>query len=91
MLTEDDPLFPNWDQDATAELDRYELQDAVEVIAGLRLAATELAAALDAVTAEQAARHGRRSDGAQFTVSSIARYMIHDTIHHLWDVTRLRP
>src|SRR5687768_6941130 len=27
MLDEDDPLFPNWDQDATADEERYDLQD----------------------------------------------------------------
>jgi hypothetical protein len=30
---------------------------------------------------------GARSDGAQFTVESFARYFIHDPIHHLYDVT----
>lgn len=27
MLTEDDPLYPNWDQDETAVADRYGEQD----------------------------------------------------------------
>src|SRR4051812_9064389 len=27
MLTQDDPAFPNWDQDATAVEDRYDEQD----------------------------------------------------------------
>jgi len=30
---------------------------------------------------------GRRSDGAVFTVASFARYMVHDPVHHLYDVT----
>jgi hypothetical protein len=32
----------------------------------------------------------RRSDGARFTVASFARYMVHDPIHHLYDVTGVR-
>ncbi|NDG11232.1 MAG: hypothetical protein EB111_05220 [Actinobacteria bacterium] len=29
---------------------------------------------------------GFRSDGSAFTVESIARYLMHDPVHHLWDV-----
>jgi len=35
MLSQDDPLFPNWDQDATAVADRYAAQDPAEVAAAL--------------------------------------------------------
>ena len=31
MLAEDDPLFPNWDQDATAREERYDEQDPATV------------------------------------------------------------
>ncbi len=37
---------------------------------------------------DQWARTGVRSDGAEFTVDSFARYFIHDPIHHLDDVRR---
>jgi hypothetical protein len=37
--------------------------------------------------ADGAIRPGRRSDGASFTIDTISRYMVHDTIHHVWDVT----
>ncbi len=50
--------------------------------------AVALAAAFDSVTAEQWPRPGRRSDGASFTVSSIAKYLVHDLVHHRWDVNR---
>ena len=33
-------------------------------------------------------RTGFRSDGAAFTVATFARYLVHDPIHHLHDVTR---
>ena len=31
-------------------------------------------------------RKGQRSDGAAFTIDTFGRYMVHDPIHHLWDV-----
>jgi hypothetical protein len=87
MLTEPNPLFPNWDQDATAVADRYEEQEPRLVVERLVAAAEVLAARLESVAPADQQRRGRRSDGALFTVDSIARYMIHDPVHHLWDVT----
>jgi hypothetical protein len=88
MLTEDDPLFPNWDQDETAISDRYDLQDPLVVRRELAIAGDLLAERFDAVTAGEWLRTGMRSDGARFTVDSIGRYFLHDPIHHLWDVSR---
>jgi hypothetical protein len=88
MLTEDDPLFPNWDQDETAVAERYGEQDPATVARELQDAATALAAHFDQVAGEQWDRPGRRSDGAEFTVATFARYFVHDPVHHLWDVTR---
>ena len=31
-------------------------------------------------------RMGLRSDGAEFTIETFAQYVIHDPMHHLWDV-----
>src|ERR1700739_173973 len=87
MLTEDDPLYPNWDQDETAVADRYDLQDPARVAEELSCAADVIAARFSAVTGGQWTRPGRRSDGATFTVETFARYFIHDPIHHLHDVT----
>jgi hypothetical protein len=42
------------------------------------------------VTGAQWQRTGSRSDGADFTVESFARYFIHDPVHHLYDVTGVR-
>ena len=88
MLREDDPLFANWDQDETALAERYNEQDPAVVANDLVVAGTDLADAFDAVTGDQWQRTGRRSDGAAFTVDSFARYLIHDPVHHLWDVRR---
>ncbi len=87
MLEQDDPLFPNWDQDQTAIEDRYADQDPLLVTAELLEAAQALATAFTAVGDDQWRRPGRRSDGAEFTVETFARYLIHDPVHHLHDVT----
>ena len=87
MLTEDDPLYPNWDQDETAVADNYASQDPAVVADELVVAADALAHHFAAVSADQWLRPGRRSDGASFTVETFARYFIHDPVHHLYDIT----
>ncbi|MEW1935633.1 DinB family protein [Rhodococcus sp. NPDC079359] len=86
VLTEDDPEFANWDQDATALADDYNSQDPATVASELGDAARALADDFAAVLPENRHRTGRRSDGSNFSVESLAAYYIHDPIHHLWDV-----
>ena len=64
MLTEDNPLFPNWDQNETAIADRYDTQDPSTVAGELAAAADEIATRFAGVNGEQWDRSGRRSDGA---------------------------
>jgi hypothetical protein len=90
MLSQDDPLFPNWDQDATAVAERYQDQDPAEVAAALSEAGQAIASRFAGVTGGQWRQTGRRSDGASFTVETFARYFIHDPMHHLYDVTGQR-
>jgi DinB superfamily len=90
LLTKDAPLFPNWDQDATAVADRYGEQRPVLVAAELSQAAEAIAARFATVTGGLWLRTGTRSDGAVFTVETFARYFIHDPVHHLYDVTGTR-
>jgi hypothetical protein len=87
MLEEDGPHYANWDQDQTAIADRYAEQVPDRVAEELAAAAAEQADRFDAVTPDQWARTGHRSDGATFTVETFARYFVHDPIHHVWDVT----
>jgi hypothetical protein len=87
MLTEADPLYENWDQDATAVASRYGDQDARVVSGEVADAADALATDFDTVPATGWDRPGRRSDGASFTVASFSRYLVHDLVHHVWDVT----
>lgn len=86
MIREDDPLFKNWDQDASAVEGNYSAQDSITVGGDLEAAGNRLADRLDSVSGSVWDRQGRRSDGSTFTVDSIARYMVHDPIHHLHDV-----
>jgi DinB superfamily len=87
MLAGDDPLFPNWDQDATAVASDYPTQQPAKVSAELDAAAQVLAGHFAELSNDQWARPGRRSDGASFTVESFARYLLHDPVHHLHDVS----
>jgi hypothetical protein len=87
MLTADGPHYPNWDQDATAVEGRYGEQDPVVVAAELVAAAELLADRFEQVSGAQWERTVFRSDGAQFTVETFARYFIHDPLHHYYDVT----
>jgi len=86
MLTEDDPVYANWDQDATAVERHYADSEPVTVAAELAGAAAALADRFDQVEGDQWNRPGRRSDGASFTVDTFSRYLLHDVEHHLWDV-----
>jgi hypothetical protein len=87
MLTEDDPLYPNWDQDETAVAQRYGEQDPAQVQLELTEAAQRLASQFETVAGSAWERPGRRSDGATFTVETFARYLVHDPVHHLHDAT----
>ena len=87
MLSEDGPTFANWDQDATAITERYDLQDPLVVRRQLTTAANQLAERFESVSGAQWSRVGLRSDGATFTIESFGRYLLHDPFHHLWDVS----
>ena len=86
LLTQEDPLFDNWDQDATALADRYDLQDPQVVAVELEDAADSTADLFDSVTDDQWGRSGRRSNGSEFTVLTLGQYFLHDVVHHLHDV-----
>ncbi|MEZ0447705.1 DinB family protein [Cellulomonas sp. ICMP 17802] len=86
LLTRDDPLFDNWDQDATALEERYAEQDPTVVAEQLVAAAEVTAARFDGVSGDQWDRSGRRSNGSEFTVLTLGQYFLHDVVHHLHDV-----
>jgi hypothetical protein len=90
MLTVDDPVFMNWDQDVTA-IEKAYFEQRPDVVAGELASEVALtAAAFDAVRPEQWTRRGRRSNGSVFTVATFAVYFLHDIEHHVQDVARPR-
>jgi SAM-dependent methyltransferase len=86
MLEQDEPRFPNWDQDETAVEERYREQDPATVAAELLDAAERVAARYESVPPGAWGRRGIRSNGSLFTVESIGQYHLHDLVHHAWDV-----
>lgn len=88
MLEQDDPAYPNWDQDETAVAERYGEQDPDRVATELVDAAEALAARFDTVEGNAWELTGTRSDGARFTIETFARYLLHDPEHHIHDVER---
>jgi DinB superfamily len=87
MLENDDPLFENWDQDKTAVEDRYDEQDPAQVADEILASGAALADSFDSVPDDAWSRTGSRSDGSHFTIDSFSRYLLHDPVHHLHDVT----
>src|SRR5690625_63383 len=87
ILTEDDPTFGDWDPNEAALAGRYHELDPETVGAEILASAETLAAAVAAVPPESAGRRGLRSDGAAFTVTTLMQYLVHDLVHHLWDVS----
>jgi len=86
MLESDDPAFTDWDQDETALEERYWEQEPA-VVGGQLLAAAQTATSVfGGVPDDGWSRPGRRSNGSVFTVDALARYFVHDVVHHLHDV-----
>jgi hypothetical protein len=101
MLTRDDPVFDDWDQDEAAARGGYAEQDPQQVAVDIVDAASTIADRFASVPTQDSAqdgpaweRPGRRSDGSPFTVITLARYLLHELVHHLHDVrfaTRAQP
>lgn len=87
MLSEDNPQFADWDQDAAAVEGGYGGQDPALVAAELAAAAEAYAGTYDRVAQDQWERSGIRSNGSAFTVRTLGQYALHDLRHHLWDVS----
>ncbi len=95
LLEQEDPVFADGDQDATAVQDRYAEQDPARVATEVGRAAEELAALLGQLPPSEDAsprqRPGRRSNGSKVTVASLGRYVLHDLVHHEQDVAAAAP
>ena len=86
MIAQDEPTYPNWDQDATALASYYAEADPDIVADELAAAAEAIAARFDTVRPDSYGRRGLRSNGSEFTVTTLAQYFWHDVAHHLYDV-----
>ncbi len=91
IVSTDGPAFPNWDQDATAINDRYNEQSPEKVARQLVSAAESTAKRFSELTERQWERCGTRGDGAHFTIETLGRYLMHDPVHHLYDVGAAGP
>ena len=89
VLTEDAPTFAAWDQDATAVEQDYGSQDAAKVAEEVVAAAGSVAATYESVPDDAWERTGTRSNGDEFTVDTLARYHLHDLVHHAHDVSHV--
>ena len=88
MLEQENPLFEAVDHEDLAVRERFDLQDPARVSAEILEAAEELASAFDRVRGKDWQRTCLKSDGHQFTIESLGRYVLHDIVHHIWDITR---
>jgi DinB superfamily len=88
MLDEDEPRFPNWDQDETAIADDYAAQHPATVATELFDAASIIADTYAGMPADAWSRRGLRSNGSEFTIATISIYHLHDIVHHAHDVSR---
>ncbi len=86
MLAEDEPGFPDWDQDQAAVAGRYSEQEPAAVGRELVAAADRAADGYAAVPAGAWERRGRRGNGSEFSVATLGRYHLHDVVHHRHDV-----
>lgn len=86
VQTQDTPTLPNWDQDAAAVRGEYAAQDPALVAQQIAGRGRALLAVLASFAGADWERRTRRSDGAEFTALSLARYLVHDLAHHLHDV-----
>lgn len=87
QLRTDDPLFEDWDQNIAALDGQYLSQDPAEVAAELVAAAESTAAQIEAISGAQWDRPGRRVGRRDsFTVLTLARYILHEVLHHLHNV-----
>lgn len=91
MLTVDDAVFENWDQDAAAAAGNYAFEDPAGVALAIQESARDLAADFDEVRGDAWDRKGLRSNGSHFTVLTLGRYCLHDLVHHLHDVGSQLP
>lgn len=84
MITEDTPVFADYDGEAEAIRRRFWAADPAGVARQIAARTDETVDIVEGV--EDWERDGLRSDGRRFTVAQLCRYLLHDVEHHLHDV-----
>ena len=88
MLTQQEPTFLNWDQDATAIAKRYWEDDPMTVREALREAGTAWPTPSTRCATTSGHGQARAPTGHVSPSNRLVGTFLHDPIHHLWDVTR---
>ena len=86
MVSFDDPVFDNWDQDRAAIHGDYRSQNPERLLHEFTGWAVAAASVFAAVPDRQWTCSGRRSDGVRFTVLTLGANFLHEIEHHLQDV-----
>lgn len=81
------PKLAMWSPQEAAE--SYGGADANQVAYDLAANAGKAADVLDRVRGDDWTKQGHRGDGHVFTVDTLARYLLHDAEHHLWDAHQI--
>ena len=90
MLGEDNPTFANWDQDQTARRRRLRLAGARRGRRrGRRRPPTRSPRPTRPWPATSGSAPARAATATRFTVDTLARYHLHDLVHHAHDVSHI--
>lgn len=88
IRVEDDPVLGWWDHEAAVVDDRYNEQVPVLVIEAMTTHARSFAETLNRVAAGEWDARAERRPGEVFTIRGLARFVLHEVIHHRDDATR---
>ena len=88
MAVEDDPMLDWWDHEAAVVADLYGEQVPVLVVEAMTVNGRAFGSRLAAIASEEWDRGGERRTGEHFTVRGIARFVLHEVIHHREDAAR---
>ncbi|GAB3555713.1 DinB family protein [Spelaeicoccus albus] len=87
MLTQDAPEFDDWSADDAAAAGDYAHADSHRVAEEITANAAAVSLRLRLVQDDEWELVGDRGDGVRFTIDSLARYLLHELVHHEWDVS----
>ena len=89
IRTETDPALGWWDHEAAAVEERYNEQIPVLVVEAMGENARAFAARLASLQAPEWERGAERRPGERFTIRGIARFVVHEVIHHRDDAAEM--